>query len=200
LSRPNFGASSKSRDPMGALLDAVVHGLRAMGRTGCRAWPISRSGPRHCETALWPAGTFARAYAADRRATIETIIKADPVATCMRAIMVDRTSWTGSASALLRLCAQSAGDDISRDTAWAKNPRVLAGRLRRAQTILRTLGIEIAFSREGGTGARMIRASTGAENTVGTISIVSSVHHNALRGMETFLLRQKSRHQSRRRC
>ena len=34
---------------LGALLDAVVHGLRAMGRVhldGCRAWPISRSGPR----------------------------------------------------------------------------------------------------------------------------------------------------------
>src|ERR1700738_1739498 len=32
---------------------------------------------------------------------------------------------------------------------WARSPRVLAGRLRRAQTFLRTLGIEIVFSREG---------------------------------------------------
>ena len=38
--------------------------------------------------------------------------------------------------------------------AWAKNPRALAGRLRRAQTFLRTLGIEITFSREGRTGTQ----------------------------------------------
>jgi hypothetical protein len=37
-----------------------------------------------CETALWPAGTFARAYAANRRAAIESIIEADPLATCVR--------------------------------------------------------------------------------------------------------------------
>ena len=42
----------------------------------------------------------------------------------------------------------------------AKNPRALAGRLRRAQTSLRTLGIEIAFIREGRAGTRMIKMST----------------------------------------
>jgi hypothetical protein len=50
-----------------------------------------------CETALRPAGTFARAYAANRRAAMESIIEADPIATCVRAIMVDRTTWSGSA-------------------------------------------------------------------------------------------------------
>jgi hypothetical protein len=33
-----------------------------------------------------------------------------------------------SASELLRLCAESARDDISGSTAWARNPRALAGR------------------------------------------------------------------------
>jgi hypothetical protein len=45
------------------------------------------------EPALWPTGTFARAYAANRRAAIESIIEADPIATCVRAIMVDRLIW-----------------------------------------------------------------------------------------------------------
>jgi len=44
----------------------------------------------------------------------------------------------------------------------------------RAQTFLRTLGIEITFSREGRTGTRMIRVSTSAENSVSTVSIVSA--------------------------
>jgi hypothetical protein len=66
--------------------------------------------------------------------------------------MVDQTLWTGSASDLLRLVAESARDDIARGGAWAKKPRALACRLRRAQTFLRTLGIEIASSREGRLG------------------------------------------------
>jgi hypothetical protein len=41
----------------------------------------------------------------------------------------------------------------------AKNPCALAGRLRRAQTFLRMLDLELAFGREGRSGARMIRMS-----------------------------------------
>jgi hypothetical protein len=134
-----------------------------------------------CEPALWPAGTFARVYAANRRAAIESIIEADPVATCVRKIMLDRTIWTGSASDLLRLYVESAHDDISKGIRWAKNPRVLAGRLRRAQTFLRTLGIEITFSREGRTGTRTIRMSTSAEETVGTVGTVSVARGNGSR-------------------
>jgi hypothetical protein len=87
-----------------------------------------------CETALWPAGTFARSYKANRRATVESIIEADPIANCVRAIMVDRTMWTGSASDLLHLWAESARDEFRGAQHGQKKPRALAGRLRRAQT------------------------------------------------------------------
>jgi hypothetical protein len=135
-----------------------------------------------CETALWPAGTFARAYAANRRAAIESIMEADPIATCVRSIMADRTTWTGSASDLLRLCAESARESPPGGVAWAKNPRALAGRLRRAQTFLRTFGIEITFSREGRTGTRIIRVSMNAETSVSTVSTVSAARSNGSRG------------------
>jgi hypothetical protein len=102
----------------------------------------------------------------------------NPIAMCVRAMMVDRILWTGSASDLLRLYAESAREDISTGPAWAKNPRALAGRLRRAQTFLRTLGIEITFSREGRPGTRMIRVSMWAKNTVSTVSIVGSASTN----------------------
>jgi len=59
-----------------------------------------------------------------------------------------------------------------------KNPRALAGWLRRAQTFLRTLGIEVTFSREGRAGTKMISVSTSAEHTVST---VRSVRHNGSR-------------------
>ena len=159
---------------LGALLDAAVHGLTA--RDGARFDRLPRMADfalwaTACETALWPAGTFACAYAANRRTAIESIVEGDPVATCVRALMIDQNTWTGSASDLLRLCAERARIDMSSGKAWAKNPRALAGRLRRAQTFLRTLGIEITFFREGRTGTRMIRVSTSPENTVSTVSV-----------------------------
>src|SRR3989441_359398 len=102
---------------LGALLDAVVHGLAALGRIHLDRLPRMADfalWAAACEPALWPAGTFARAYAANRRAAIESIIDADQVAACVRAIMIDRTMWSGSASDLLRLCAENAREDVSR--------------------------------------------------------------------------------------
>jgi hypothetical protein len=108
---------------LGALLDAAVHGLRAMGRVHLDRVPRMADfalWAAACETALWPAGTFARAYASNRRAAIESIIDADPLAACVRAVMVDRTMWSGSASDLLRLCAECARDDVSRGSSTRK--------------------------------------------------------------------------------
>ena len=76
-----------------------------------------------CETALWPAGTFARSYKANRRAAIESIIEADPIANCVRAIMVDRAMWTGSASdpfAFVR--GKSRGHSMGKKSAGARRP------------------------------------------------------------------------------
>jgi hypothetical protein len=166
---------------LGALLDSVVHGLHAIA--GIQLDRLPRMADfavwaAACETALWPAGTFARTYEANRPAAVESIIEADPIATCVRALMVGRTTWSGSASDLLRFYAESARDDVLAGTAWAKNPRALAGRLRRAQTFLRTMGIEITFSREGRLGTRMIRVSTNAENCVSTVSTVGVARTN----------------------
>jgi hypothetical protein len=166
---------------LGALLDATVQGLRALDGVHLAGLPRMADfaiWATACETALWPAGTLARAYAANRRAAIESIIEADPVATCVRKVMLDRTMWTGSASDLLRLYVESGHDDISKGIGWAKNPRALAGRLRRVQTFLRTLGIEITFSREGRLGTRMISVSTNAENSVSTVSTVGAARTN----------------------
>jgi hypothetical protein len=166
---------------LGALLDAVVHGLRAMGGVHLDRLPRMADfavWATACEQALWPAGTFARAYAANRRTAIDGMIDADPVAACVRGLMAERSTWTGSAADLLR-AADFADDEVwKRSAGWPKTPRALAGRLRRAQTFLRTLGIEVTFSREGRAGTRMISVSTSAEHTVST---VSSARHNGSR-------------------
>jgi hypothetical protein len=88
---------------LGALLDAVVHGLRAMGGVHLDRLPRMADfalWAAACEPALWPAGTFARAYAANRRTAIEGMIEADPVAAGVRGLMAERSAWTGSAASV----------------------------------------------------------------------------------------------------
>jgi hypothetical protein len=94
---------------------------------------------------------------------------------CTREMMAKVTTWTGSASDLQRFGADHSPDGCSaRSSGWPKSPRALAGRLRRVQTSLRALGIEIAFSREGRGGTRIIRITAShenlCENTVSTVS------------------------------
>jgi hypothetical protein len=162
---------------LGALLDAAVHGLRALDRVQFDRLPRMADfvmWAMACETALWSAGTFVRAYAANRRAAIEGVIEVDPVAACVREIMAERSTWTGSATDLLRAEADLARDRARTSPGWPKNPRALAGHLRRAQTALRALGIEILFNREGRAGTRIIRMSKAPENTVRNGSNVSN--------------------------
>ncbi len=161
---------------LGSLLEAAAYGLRNL--PGIYLERLPRMGDfalwaTACETAFWPAGTFARAYQTNRRAAIEDLIELDPVAARIREIMANRSTWTGSASDLLRAGADLTGPGLpSGAAAWPKNPRALAGRLRRAQPFLRALGIELAFNREGRTGTRVIRIRTRGENTVSTVSSV----------------------------
>jgi hypothetical protein len=160
---------------LGALLDAIVRGLRAVDSVHVSGLPRMADfelWARACETALWPTGAFTRAYAANRRTAIEAIIDTDPVTTCVRQLVSERGSWAGSATDLLRVGERTRR--TSDNTGWPKNPRALAGHLRRAQTFLRTAGIDITFNREGRAGNRVIRIRTSLENTVSTVSSVGN--------------------------
>jgi hypothetical protein len=168
---------------LGALLDAAAHGLHMLPRVSLRRLPRMADfalWATACESAFRPAGTFEAAYTSNRRDAIENIVDADPVAAHVRELMADRAQWTGRASDLLQVGINVGGDAIAAwaRSGWPKNPRSLAGRLRRAQTPLRALGIEIVFGREGRLGTRTIRITAIGENrthdTVSTVSRVSN--------------------------
>jgi hypothetical protein len=163
---------------LGAVLDAAAHGLRMLPHVRLKRLPRMADfalWATACEGAFRPAGTLEAAYSNNRRAAIENIVDADPVAALVREIMADKAQWRGSASDLLQIGANRSG--------WPKNPRTLAGRLRRAQSFLRTIGIEIVFGREGRLGMRTIRITAMGENrshnTVNTVSRVNDNDHEA---------------------
>ena len=92
------------------------------------------------------------------------MIDADPIAAAVRAVMSTQTEWTGTASDLLN--AEVAGERTAKSKTWPDSPRALAGRLRRAATFLRKVGIEIGFPRGGRarTGTINITTSAAPEN------------------------------------
>jgi hypothetical protein len=148
---------------LGVLLDAVVEGLRRLPKTRLENLPRMADfalWATACETALWPAGTFRAAYRRNRDEAVEGVIDADPVATGVRAVMATRTVWTGTASDFLGALAEVVGERVAKSKTWPDGPRALAGRLRRAATFLRKIGIEIGFGREGRARARTINITT----------------------------------------
>ena len=157
----------------------TAHGLRMLPQVRLQRLPRMADfalWATACETAFRPAGTLETAYSNNRRNAVENIVDADPVAAHVRELMADRAQWTGSASDLLQVGTNVGGNPMAAWTrsGWPKKPRALAGRLRRAQTPLRALGIEIVFGREGRLGTRTIRITAMGENryhdTVSTVS------------------------------
>jgi hypothetical protein len=148
---------------LGVLLDAVVVGLKRLPETRLEKLPRMADfalWATACETALWPAGTFWSAYCGNRDEAVEGVIDADPIATAVRAVMATRTVWTGTATDLLGALAEVVGERVAKSKTWPDGPRVLAGRLRRAATLLRKVGIEIGFGREGRARTRTINITT----------------------------------------
>ena len=152
---------------LGVLLDAVCHGLRRLPETRLDKLPRMADfalWATACETAIWPSGTFLAAYASNRDEAVDSVIEADPVGSAVRSLMASRTLWTGTASDLLGALSEEVGDAVRRAKTWPATPRVLSGRVRRAATFLRKVGIDIAFEREGQARTRTIRISCTPEN------------------------------------
>ena len=77
-------------------------------------------------------------------------------AAAVRAVMAERTEWTGTASDLLGALSEAAGERVAKSKTWPASPRALSGRLRRAATFLRKIGIEIDHIKEGRARTRII--------------------------------------------
>ena len=144
---------------LGVLLDAVVQGLKLLPETTLERLPRMADfalWASACETELWPAGTFWSAYCGNRGEAVENVIEADPVAAAVRAVMAERTEWTGTATDLLGALAEAAGERVAKSKTWPASPRALSGRLRRAATFLRKIGIEIDYVKKGRPRTRVI--------------------------------------------
>lgn len=151
---------------LGALLDAVAEGLRRLPETSLECLPRMADfalWATACATAMWPPGTFIAAYQGNREGSVESVIEADVVATAVRSFMATRTMWTGIYADLLGALAGEVDEGAKKSANWPDSPRALGGRLRRAATFLRKVGIDIKFGRQGRARTRIITITTLAE-------------------------------------
>jgi hypothetical protein len=124
-----------------------------------------------CETALWPPGTFARAYAQNRRAAIENIVDGDPVASRIRDLMARHKIWTGTAADLLRVGLEGSGHGKLGRCDWlAQEPARAGWSVAAGPAGFAFAGHRHRFSREGPAGTRTITIRWSIEQTVGTVS------------------------------
>jgi hypothetical protein len=168
---------------LGALLDAVAHGLERLPETRLEKLPRMADfalWATACETAHWRPGTFWSAYNNNIAAVIENVVEGDPVANAVRSLMSTRTQWTGTASALLGALEIEAGERVVRAKTWPSTPKVLSDKLRRAATFLRKLGISITFVRDART--RLINIS---ETAAGLSFTESSASEGAIPSNKT---------------
>jgi hypothetical protein len=133
---------------LGALLDAMAHGMRELPTTRLDRLPRMADFAlwvTACEGALWQAGAFLHAYDSNRDEMNETVIEDDVVATAVRSLMIDKSTWSGNAQGLLLVLAEIVGKLGTNVKSWPATPRALSGRLRRAAPNLRRVGISIVF-------------------------------------------------------
>jgi hypothetical protein len=133
---------------LGALLDAMAHGLRHLPTTRLDRLPRMADFAvwvTACEGALWESGTFLSAYSGNRAEMDETVIEADAVAIAVRSLIADRSIWTGTAQELLAALVEIVGELTAKAKTWPRTPRALSGRLRRAAPNLRRVRISIIF-------------------------------------------------------
>ena len=152
---------------LGALLDALVEGLRRLPdvkldrlprMADFATWAVA------CEGAIFEAGAFMQAYTGNRADAIQSVIDANPVASAIRDLMQDRMEWTGTAAELLAELEPKAGDSVTKGKEWPANGQALSRRLNRVKSAVRPAGIEIERTKLGG-GQRQILISARPEST-----------------------------------
>ena len=140
---------------LGALLDVVAYGLKALPNTAAdESYPRMADyvrWSRACEGALWKAGTFDEAYANNRAKANLDVIEGETIANAIIRLLKKQDEWSGTARALLDRLEEVVGDKEAKRKHWPGSAAALGARLRRITSRLARVGIKVVFMRKGVT-------------------------------------------------
>ena len=167
---------------LGALLDAVSHGLAHINDT------VLNFMPRMADFAVWavatePAldimpGTFMAAYTGNRKIANELVLDTAPVVAPLRELL-EIATWEGPATELLVELDGRVTERLRGLKSWPKNGRGLSISLRRLAPNLRAVGIEVDFRQSPGSRSkRIIRISKSSGFTDASDAIDSKIEED----------------------
>lgn len=172
---------------LGALLDAVVAGLRDQDTIALPGLPRMADFARlvaAAESALpWPQGTFLTAYAGVQAATASNLLDGDEFAATLRALVVERGAWTGNFRDLL--------DDVTRRYAsahggaptprtWPQTAKATSTAVSRAAPALRRLGVHYRQFPRTAAGAQVLLQTIDTTNSEPSRSSAATVYDGEL--------------------
>ncbi len=150
----DFWSSFEAARPriLGALFTAISGALGNSGKSGLTTLPRMADFAEwvaSAETTLgWRSGTFIEAYSRNRGDVAVGTVEADPVAVAVRRLVQEHGEWEGSATQLLQVLGELAGESVTRGRSWPRGPRQVSEHLFRAAPALRTSGIDVVRDRK----------------------------------------------------
>jgi hypothetical protein len=145
---------------LGALLDAMVHGIRHLDDAIGMALPRMADAARWMvasEGALWLEGTVIAALKRNARTANDRLAERLPVVTSILELMREAERWEGTASQLLTRLNRLIDESTRRSNEWPKGAARLGHMLKnRLRPLLRELGIEISGGPTGHDRRRVI--------------------------------------------
>ncbi len=109
-----------------------------------------------CESFILPEGKsthhFIEVYFENREEAVELEIEASPTGAAIRAFMdaMAETRWAGTAEDLLSELNERVSEDTRHEHGWPRNGRALSGKIKRLATSLRSVGLQVRWSRVNG--------------------------------------------------
>lgn len=104
----------------------------------------------------WPPGKFMEVYEENCQDKLGASLEENPVAASVIELLKNKRQWTGTATALLDTLDVHSSQRRRTGKEWPRSPRQLSGKLRLAASSLRSIGVEVEFKRENGTGRKLI--------------------------------------------
>ena len=140
---------------LGALLDAISHGLRTVESIHLEGLPRMADFAvwvTACAPALgWEPNRFIDAYFANRSDAVEIGLEASPLVAPLRALL-SSGPWEGTASELLTRLTDIGGEAVRKMKDWPTKPNVLSNSLKRLAPALRETGLIITRKERTATG------------------------------------------------
>ncbi|WP_254430131.1 hypothetical protein [Ruegeria sp. HKCCA4812] len=148
---------------LGALLDAVSCALGRIDSVSLSEAPRMADFAKWAVAAEdslgWAQGAFLDSYAANRARSDQAAVEANPVALAILSLMDGRQRWSGTATELKQTLRDRFPALTEDSQSFPRSEARFGAALRRVQPVLRRQGVNIAFSREGKAGMRVIELS-----------------------------------------